>query len=208
MTFENNQKWNEHIYGTGGIISKLNQRLFFIRRLKSSIGQAALLQISHGLFISKLRYGLQLLGSVRWRETDPMNKELESLQKCLNKLLRALNGTKVSDQISTRSLLVKFKLLSVNQMNAQVKLTEIWKSLHMENYPIRSVQLERNTDGTNTRARSSGQLKESKITHKSEKTFINDAVHIWNLAPTEIKNSTSLYSAKKVIKTFVSTLPI
>ena len=137
-----------------------------------------------------------------------MNKELESLQKCLNKLLRALNGTKVSDQISTRSLLVKFKLLSVNQMNAQVKLTEIWKSLHMENYPIRSVQLERNTDGTNTRARSSGQLKESKITHKSEKTFINDAVHIWNLAPTEIKNSTSLYSAKKVIKTFVSTLPI
>ena len=28
MTFDNSQKWTEHIYGTGDILSKLNQRLF------------------------------------------------------------------------------------------------------------------------------------------------------------------------------------
>ena len=32
MTFESNQKWIDHIYGTGGLLPSLNQRLFFIRR--------------------------------------------------------------------------------------------------------------------------------------------------------------------------------
>ena len=109
MTFDSSQKWNEHIYGTGGLIPSLNQKLFFIRRLKNSVGQAALLKISHSLFISKLRYGLQLLGRVRWSDTDPLNNELESLQKCLNKLLRTLNGTKIIDQISTKVLIGKIQ---------------------------------------------------------------------------------------------------
>ena len=91
MIFDSNQKWTEHIYGTGGLIPSLNQKTFFIRRLKNSVGQAALLKISHGLFISKPRYGLQMLGSVRWSDTDPLNNELELLQKCLNKVLRTLN---------------------------------------------------------------------------------------------------------------------
>ena len=91
MTFESNQKRSEHVHGTGGLLSSLNQRLFFIRRLKNSIGHTDLLKISHGLFISKLRYGLQLLGCVRWKDLDPTNKDLEALQKSQNKLLRALN---------------------------------------------------------------------------------------------------------------------
>ena len=73
--------------------------------------------------------GLNFQGS--WIESDPSNKELEDLQKCQNKLLRALNGSRISDQISNNSMLVKFKILSVNQMNAQIKLTEMWKSIHI-----------------------------------------------------------------------------
>ena len=125
ITFESNLKWDEHVFGTGGILSSLNQRLFFIRRLKNSINSAALLKISHGLFISKLRYGLQLLGRVRWNDSEAYNQTLEALQKCQNKLLRALNGSRVSDQICTKSLLLKFNILSVNQMNAQIKLSEM-----------------------------------------------------------------------------------
>ena len=62
------------IYGTGRMLASLNQRLFFIRRLKNHVGSAAILKICNGLFISKLRYGLQLLGSVRMQESDPLNR--------------------------------------------------------------------------------------------------------------------------------------
>ena len=82
MTFESNQKWTEHIYGSGGLLSSLNQRLFFIRRLKNHVGLQALLKISDSLFTSKIRYGLQLLGSVRWLDSDPTNQDLQALQKC------------------------------------------------------------------------------------------------------------------------------
>ena len=208
ITFEANLKWSEHIYGTGGLISCLNQRLFFIRRLKNTIGQKALLKISDGLFSSKIRYGLQLLGCVRWRDSDPSNKDLEAIQKCQNKLLRVLNGTRISDKVSTISMLVKFKTLSVNQMNAQVKLNEMWKTIHIEKYPIKTVQITTNAVNMNTRARSAGLLFMPKVTCLSERTFINDAIHIWNQVPNEIKECTTLHSAKKAIKSFVATLPI
>ena len=71
MTRENSLKWSEHIYGTGGLLASLNQTLFYIRRLKNSIGEKALLKISYGLFISKIRYGLHLLGKVRMSKSEP-----------------------------------------------------------------------------------------------------------------------------------------
>ena len=123
-------------------------------------------------------------------------------------MLRALNGSRIKDQISTKSMLLNFKIISVNQMNAQIKLSEMWKSIHLKNYPIETTLLECQNEGTNTRARSAGLLKESKVTNKSQKTFVNDAIHIWNLAPSSIRDSTSLCSAKKAIKDFVCSLPI
>ena len=50
--------------------------------------------------------------------------------------MRALNGTKVKDMVSISSLLSKFGMLSVNQLNAQVKLAEIWKAINVEDYPL------------------------------------------------------------------------
>ena len=98
-----------------------------------------LLQIvNQSLFISKIRYGLQLLGKVRWSVSDSSNQDNEAIQKCLNKLVRVLNNSRISDKISTKFMLSKFNLLSVNQMNAQIKLTEIWKSVNVKNYPIKS----------------------------------------------------------------------
>ena len=45
------------------------------------------------------------------------------------------NGTKVKDMISTKSLLDEFGMMAVNQINAQIKLLEIWKSLNVLNSP-------------------------------------------------------------------------
>ena len=84
----------------------------------------------------------------------------------------------------------------------------MWKSIHIENFPIVTSLIECQDIGTNTRAISSGLLLNSKVTNKSQKTFTNNAIHIWNLAPSAIKECKSLYSAKKAIKEFVASLPI
>ena len=93
-------------------------------------------------------------------------------------------------------------------MNAQVKLTEMWKSIYIVNYPIKTDLLENHSDGMNTRARNAGLLREMKVSFRGQKTFTNDAIHIWNCAPSAIKDCTSLFGAKKTIKAFVALLPI
>ena len=207
MTFEGNLKWNEHMFGSGGLLSNLNQRLFFIRRLKNHMGLKALLKVSDSLFNSKIRYGLQLLGNVRWLETDPLNQDLHTIQKCQNKLLRVLNGSRIKDMISTKSLLAKMNFLSVNQMNAQIKLSEMWKAVNVENYPVKINLVSRSDAVAHTRAVANGQITEDFCTTASQKTFLNDAKHIWNKVPNVIKECKTLLSAKKAIKCFVTTLP-
>ena len=105
-------------------------------------------------------------------------------------------------------MLKKFNMLSVNQMNAQIKLSEMWKSVHINNYPIKTAMIQRSEDSMNTRAVSTGVLVEARLSGLSQKTFLNDAIHIWNLAPSDLKRCPSIFSAKKSIKTFVSTLPL
>ena len=99
-------------------------------------------------------------------------------------------------------------MLSVNQMNAQIKLLEIWKSVHIRDYPIKTMMVQRSENIVNTRAASNGVLMENQITTQSQRTFLNDAIHIWNLCPTDIKSCPSIFSAKKSIKEFVKSLPL
>ena len=40
------------------------------------------------------------------------------------------------------------------------------------------------------------------------KTFINDSIKAWNLAPNKVKTSATFGGAKKAIETFVKQLPI
>ena len=55
---------------------------------------------------------------------------MSQLQKSQNKLLRFLNNSRISDKISTKFMLEKHNMLAVNQINAQIKLTEMWKALN------------------------------------------------------------------------------
>ena len=127
IRFQDDLKWKPQIYGKGGVISALNSRLYIIRRLQNHRSTRSIRKMVDGIFISKVRYGLQLLGRVRVANEDPECGDLKAIQLILNKLLRLLNGTKVKDLVSTKSMLDKFGILSINQLNAQVKLLEIWK---------------------------------------------------------------------------------
>ena len=58
-----------------------------------------------GLFTSKIRYGLQLYGKVRFESQDPVNGDLKDIQIVQNKMMRSLLGKKISDKVHTEDLL-------------------------------------------------------------------------------------------------------
>ena len=83
------------------IISCLNQRFYLLKRLKNKINQKNLLTVTDSIFISKIRYGIQLYGKIRWSENDELNGLLEEIQKVQNKLARWLNGVSLKDRKRT-----------------------------------------------------------------------------------------------------------
>ena len=102
-------------------------------------------------------------------------------------------------ELGTKSMLTKMNMRSVNQINAQIKLNEMWKSTHVINSPIKISIVSRSDEVACTRAITQGHLKEELLTNSSQRTFLNYAIHIWNKAPIAIKQSKSLSCAKKAI---------
>ena len=173
MTFQDNLGWSQHIRGKSGTILALNQRLFVIRRLKGSLSQMALCKVADSIFNSKIRYGLQLMGNVRTRFEDPQQQDLLSIQKIQNKLLQTLNNVKLIDRINTHTLLDNVKMLSVNRLNAQIKLTEGWKALNLEGNNLNIAKPQVNQNEQNSRSVTQGKLKLTASTSVTQNTFIN-----------------------------------
>ena len=208
VTMDDSQKWNTQIYGKGGTLSSLSSRMFIVKRIQNQVGKKSIKKIVDSLYMSKIRYGLPLFGKIKWKENDTQEKWLTDLQLNQNKMLRYMNGTKLIDKISSKSILKKHDILSVNQLNAQIKLLDIWKASNIDNYPTKLTRLEANDERISTRAVSSGNLVEKGVSITSKNTFYNDAIKAWNLAPVSIKQCKTLWSAKNEIKKFVKTLPI
>ena len=200
IKFQDTLQWTCHINGKGGLQSALNSRLYIICRLQSHLSKKAVLKIVDGLFTSKLRYGLQLYGKVRTKESDPECNDFKAIQLIQNKLLRSLNGSKIKDMIPTSSLLSKYSMLSVNQLNAQIKLVEIWKALNVDDYPLTVVKQTKDNSRVNTRADTKEKPIEIGKSVLMQKTCISDAIHVWNNAPEKFIKSITLSQAKTEIK--------
>ena len=83
----------------------------------------------------------------------------------------------------------------------------MWKSVNIENYPIKTNAVSRTEDVAQTRAITNGLLKEELLSNASQRIFLHDATHIWNKTPLAIKQCKTQMSAKLAIKSFVATLP-
>ena len=208
VTIDDNQKWHTQIYGIGGLLSSLNSRLFMIRRLRNALNKESIIKIADSLYTSKLRYGLALYGKIRWNEEDVRTQEFKDIQKNQNKLLRYLNNTRVSDKVSTKSILEKFDILSINQLNASIKLCDMWKAVNVENYPTKVDKITAKSNAPETRACANGFLREKGRSVLTQETFINDATKAWNRAPKTVHDSVNYNAAKKNIKIFAKSLPI
>ena len=131
-----------------------------------------------------------------------------AIQLVQNRLLRVLNGTKLKDRVSTESLLTKFNVISVNRLNAQVKLLEGWKALNIEQYPLKIKQQTSNVSTMTTRASTKGRPIEIGRSNVLQSTSTSDTIRVWNLAPVSITESKSLYQVKNAIKEYIKTIPI
>ena len=118
IQIDDDQKWTTQITETGGVLPSLNSRLYLLKRLKNNINSERLRKVADSIWTSKLRYGLPLFGNIKWKDSDVQEKWLTDLQLHQNKMLRHLNGSKIADKISTKSILNKHNINSVNQMNA------------------------------------------------------------------------------------------
>ena len=121
---------------------------------------------------------------------------------------RLLNGNSLLDKIPTTKIFKDLNIPSVNQINAQTKLLQVWKSQQSETFPIQWVRRNEAIQDRRTRASKENLVTEYVGGHTLMATFISDAARVWNLAPESIKNCTSLLMAKKRIKEFSLTLPI
>ena len=208
IKFQDDQRWKAQIHGKGGVISSLRSRFYIIRRMRSHLSMKAIMKLVDGLFMSKVRYGLQLYGKVRRNEDSTACEDLKLIQKVQNDLMRYLTGCQVKDRVSIMSLLNKLNMVSVNQLNAQIKLLEIWKSIHIEEYPLKLQQQEPREGRATTRAATIGRPCDVGRTKLTQSTCISDAIKLWNEAPVEITESKTLYQAKREIKKFAKTLPV
>ena len=99
-------------------------------------------------------------------------------------------------------------MTSVNRMNAQIKLTEVWKAINTDKCPLNVKVPLMVPEQREARSSAKGQLKITGASEGMKKTFINDSKKIWNNAPNDIKSCGSIYAAKATIKKFVKTLPL
>ena len=150
-----------------------------------------------------------MLGKVRQSENEPSNGDLHALQLIQNKLARALFNVKLSDHCSTKSLLTNLDMQSVNQLNAQIKITEIWKAVSKENYPIMVNKYSLGNEERLSRSKTSDTLVVIGHSDLEKSTFKYDALlNLWKNFPDSITKCISLYSAKKAIKCYNKCLPI
>ena len=74
-------------------------------------------------------------------DNDPTSGSITDLKKVFNDYLRLLLGRFISDEVSIKSKLDELGWLSINQLAAETRLIEAWKTVHLEDYCMKDVQL-------------------------------------------------------------------
>ena len=67
-------------------------------------------------------------------------------------------------------------MLAVNQINAQAKLTEIFKALHIQDHPSSLKMPEINIEDRLSRSKTNGQIPAPGYSNLTKSTFISDSI--------------------------------
>ena len=96
--------------------------------------------------------------------------------------------------------------ISINQLSAEMRLTEVWKSINTEYCLSDMFQLAKN----NTRAVEKSRVITPKVilSRLRQNSFLYPSCKLWNCAPVQVTKAKSLTEAKREIRAFVKTLPL
>ena len=108
-----------------------------------------------------------------------------------------MHGSTLADRINTKIIFNETNILSVNQLNAQAKLMEVWKSQNGGSYPLKWINRCDDIKRTWLKSSNKPELVFNGHSRTQSNSFINDAARIWNEAPLTIKESRTLNMAKK-----------
>ena len=100
VTIDDKHNWKNHFTGTNGLINSLNKRTFSIRRIRNQLPKKEMVKVIQSLWMSKLRYGLQLCNQVRIKSEDPENQNMKAAQVAQNKMMRMLDGVSLKGVIA------------------------------------------------------------------------------------------------------------
>ena len=97
LEIQDNQAWTEHFKRKNGLISSLDKRTFAIRRIANQIPNEQVMKIVQSLWMSKLRYGLQLCNTVKTKTEETQSCNMKAAQTAQNKMLRMVANVSLKD---------------------------------------------------------------------------------------------------------------
>ena len=93
--------------------------------------------------------------------------------------------------------------LSLNQLAAETRLVEAWKSVHLEEYCMKDVLKLRPKGNYNTRSNHIDFLDAGVNDIYGSAGFVSTTAKLWNKSPVSVKEAQTLNSAKIEIRNFV-----
>ncbi len=178
--------------------------LAMVRRLACYLPPAPLAQVAAAFLVGKIAYAAAATHAPRLTQDDPLKPATNKLQICLNNAARIILGATRANKLQIRTLLVKTGLPSLNHLVVRGIAVECWRAMNMDT-PLGAVISGGHRAARPTRMTTANKLpppfkfpKESMAWH---------AVKLWN-EHEDLRNATSLCSAKRVAGKIAATCPL
>ena len=199
----NDLQWSKHLEK---LQNKLLVSLYTLRQMEQVVPRSLLKNVAEGIFMSSLRYGLSIFCPVKIKPTDPTPTCINGIKIVFNDMLRLLCGSRRMNKLSVKKMLDSLGWLSINQLSAEIRLTEVWKSINTEYCLSDMFQLAK----SNTRAVKKSRVITPKVilSRLRQNSFLYPSCKLWNCAPVQVTQAKSLAEAKREIRAFVKTLPL
>ena len=205
MWVQNDLGWSTHLKK---LERNLRHRLFNLRRLAEHIPRSLLKTVADGIFMSVLRYGLPIYCPLRLKEEDPKSQCIDRIRVVFNDCLRLLTNKRRRDHAKVEDMLKELGWLSLNQLCAETRLLEAWKSAQKEDYCMKDILHVKNKSRHGLRSNEETLFESVKEDKFANGSFLQRTTQIWNMAPKNIKEATTIYQAKSAIRNYVKMLPV
>ena len=220
LEVKNDLTWSAHLYGNGmkgkdkseGLITKLSKRVGILKKVRKFMKPKQFQAVTHGIFTSKLTFGIQVFGNV-WGlpDLDVGTRRYSSFTKEDNRKLQVLQNkvirmrTKVDYNTPTETLIKSSGELSVQQLTAYHTLMTVYKAVHLEkpvhlHKKLQPRKLDRSTVFPHRQA--------NKITVNGSLSLTRGGMmfrgaKLWNLIDQEMKIEKSIKNFKRRVKKWI-----